>query len=343
MLNIKIEQASITDITADCIVNAANEYLLPGGGVCGAVFQEAGYDELKEACERIGYCETGSAVATLGYLLKARYIIHAVGPQYIDGHHGEAEKLYSCYQSALALARQKGCASIVFPLISSGIYGYPKKEAWIVAVKAIRDYFEAHPNTGITVIFSIPDQNVLAMGEAILKGQDDATDSVTQQDEDFVFFWREDEPNGMFSQWYKAPFVAEGITYPTCEHYMMAKKALLFEDMRCYLGIMSADSPEDCKNIGRMVGNFDSIAWAKCSEEVVFNANLAKFSQHPQLKKALLATGSAILAEASPYDQIWGIGFSADDAESKKPEKWTGQNKLGNVLMRVRETLRKTM
>lgn len=135
-----IVRNDITEIDTDAIVNAANTSLRPGGGVCGAIFAAAGYDLMKEACERIGHCETGNAVITDGFKLKARYVIHTPGPYYQDGQHGEEEKLYSCYKSALGLAKKYGLGSIAFPLISSGIYGYTKKQALCVATKAIMDF-----------------------------------------------------------------------------------------------------------------------------------------------------------------------------------------------------------
>lgn len=103
-------------------------HLWAGGGVCGAIFKEAGYNELTDACTKIGHCDTGNAVITPGFQLKAKYIIHAVGPQWHGGSHNKEHLLRKCYQTALLLARDNGCKSIGFPLISSGIYGYPKKE-----------------------------------------------------------------------------------------------------------------------------------------------------------------------------------------------------------------------
>ena len=104
MSSIKIQRISIVDLDTDAIVNAANSALWAGGGVCGAIFEAAGYEKLQRACERIGHCDIGSAVITPGYALKAKYIIHAVGPIYSDGRHGEAEMLYNAYKKSLELA-----------------------------------------------------------------------------------------------------------------------------------------------------------------------------------------------------------------------------------------------
>lgn len=135
-----IVRNDITKMETDAIVNAANSNLLPGGGVCGAIFAAAGYDALSRECSGIGYCETGDAVITSGYNLKAKYIIHTPGPVYRDGKHGEEKLLFSCYKRSLELAKARHLKSISFPLISSGIYGYPKKEALSVATEAIREF-----------------------------------------------------------------------------------------------------------------------------------------------------------------------------------------------------------
>lgn len=130
----------ITMMKTDAIVNAANERLLAGGGVCGAIFAAAGVDELQRECDKIGFCKTGDAVITKGYNLPSKYIIHTVGPIYGKNPSKEEKELYSCYERSLALAKENRLHSIAFPLISSGIYGYPKAEALKIATKAIRDF-----------------------------------------------------------------------------------------------------------------------------------------------------------------------------------------------------------
>ncbi|MBO4218580.1 MAG: macro domain-containing protein [Erysipelotrichaceae bacterium] len=138
---LSIIHGDITEQKCDAIVNAANTWLQAGGGVCGAIFEKAGRQQLQQLCDQIGGCPTGSAVYTDGLQL-CRYIIHAVGPVYQDGEHGEPEQLYSTYASSLDLAEQLKIESIAFPLISSGIYGYPRDEALQIAVKAIGDHLE---------------------------------------------------------------------------------------------------------------------------------------------------------------------------------------------------------
>ena len=157
----------------------------------------------------------------------------------------------------------------------------------------------------------------------------------------FLFFWHEYEENGFLSQWYHAPFTVEGVTYQTCEQFMMAKKALLFGDFGKYSQIMNERDPKKDKALGKTVANFDHDFWNSCNEEIVYNANLAKFSQNPELKEALLATGDKILVEASPYDKIYGIGLEASDPAARDPQKWKGTNLLGSTLCRVREALRR--
>ena len=132
----------ITKLETDVIVNAANSQLLAGGGVCGAIFTAAGADKLQAECNKIGHCDIGSAVITKGYDLPAKYVIHTVGPIYGQNPKEEENQLYSCYESSLNLAKDKKLKSIAFPLISSGIYGYPKAEALKIATKAIKDFLE---------------------------------------------------------------------------------------------------------------------------------------------------------------------------------------------------------
>jgi O-acetyl-ADP-ribose deacetylase (regulator of RNase III) len=130
-------KGDITLETVDAVVNAANEALAGGGGVDGAIHRAAGARELHAACAGLGGCPTGEAKATPGFNLAARWIIHAVGPRYHGGKHGEAALLASCYRRALEVADELGARSIAFPAISTGIYGYPSAEAAAIAVETI--------------------------------------------------------------------------------------------------------------------------------------------------------------------------------------------------------------
>ncbi|MBW3089775.1 macro domain-containing protein [Bifidobacterium miconisargentati] len=134
----------ITTMRTDVIVNAANTRLLMGGGVCGAIFQAAGARRMQEACDRLSPIRTGQAVATPGFDLSARYVIHTAGPVWQGGSHDEERLLRACYRNSLELARSLGCASIAFPLISAGIYGYPRIEAQAVAVDEIRRFLDGN-------------------------------------------------------------------------------------------------------------------------------------------------------------------------------------------------------
>ncbi len=168
MSSITIQNISITELTTDVIVNAANEELMAGGGVCGAIFEAAGYNELEQACAAIGGCKTGNAVLTLGFKLPAKYIIHAVGPIWTDGEHNEPKLLYSAYKQALLVAKDHGCHSIGFPLISAGIYGYPVDQAWRKAIQACKDFIDNNPDYSISIIFAVIDDKIMEIGENVL-------------------------------------------------------------------------------------------------------------------------------------------------------------------------------
>jgi O-acetyl-ADP-ribose deacetylase (regulator of RNase III) len=135
---VRVVTADITTLPVDAIVNAANSSLLGGGGVDGAVHRAAG-PELLEACRELDGCPTGQAKITPGFRLPARWVIHAVGPVWRGGGQGEPELLASCYREALRLAREVGAESVAFPSISTGVYGYPKREAAEIAVATCAD------------------------------------------------------------------------------------------------------------------------------------------------------------------------------------------------------------
>ncbi|HZE99066.1 MAG TPA: macro domain-containing protein [Planctomycetota bacterium] len=153
--SIEFIQGDITQVAADAIVNAANSELEAGSGVCGAILK-AGGASIFEECRRIGGCPPGSAVATGAGTLKAKFVFHAVGPVY-HGREKDVEQLASCHLKCLDLALVKGCRSIAFPAISTGVYGYPVAEASVIAVGSVHGWLLNHPDGVDRVIFALFD------------------------------------------------------------------------------------------------------------------------------------------------------------------------------------------
>ena len=147
-----VAEGDITAFAVDAIVNAANSSLLGGGGVDGAIHRAAGPDLLAE-CRMLGGCPTGEARITKGYRLKARHVIHTVGPVWHGGGHGEAELLAACYTNSLALAAEHGLATLAFPAISTGVYGYPVADAATVAAETVRGFLTDRPGSVTDVTF----------------------------------------------------------------------------------------------------------------------------------------------------------------------------------------------
>lgn len=151
----------------------------------------------------------------------------------------------------------------------------------------------------------------------------------------FVFFW-----NGIYSQWYRAPFSIDGVRFVTCEQYMMYKKALVFGDEEIANKILETEYPDEQKALGKLVKGFDRAIWDQNCFSIVYEGNLAKFSQNPELKEELLATGDRVIVEASPYDFIWGIRMGEDNKDLESPSQWRGLNLLGFAIMTVRNQLK---
>jgi ribA/ribD-fused uncharacterized protein len=156
-----------------------------------------------------------------------------------------------------------------------------------------------------------------------------------RETEKYVLFW-----SGIYSQWYAAPMTINGTKYNTCEQYMMYQKALLFEDEEVANAIMRETNPRNQKALGRKIRNFDDQKWKQNCMRIVYEANLAKFTQNPELRAALLSTGDKILVEASPKDFIWGIGMHYDDEGVENPANWKGTNLLGQALTLVKHEIK---
>ena len=158
---------------------------------------------------------------------------------------------------------------------------------------------------------------------------------------EYLFFWGHQDKGtsitrACLSQWYPASFEVEGVCYPTAEHWMMAEKARLFRDQEALEAILAAEDPRDVKRAGRGVRGFDQGIWEQHRFDIVAQGNLRKFEQNPDLLSWLLGTGDRVLVEASPRDQVWGIGVGAQNPDARDPRKWRGLNLLGFALMEAR-------
>lgn len=182
------------------------------------------------------------------------------------------------------------------------------------------------------------------MNAVLIKSQQYNIADLKENDE-FLFFWGHHSPKtemltrACLSQWWPSPFVENNITYQTAEHYMMAKKALLFNDQDVFEKILTKKSPKDVKDLGRQIRNFDVANWDAHKFDIVKQGNLLKFSQNEALRAFLLQTKSKVLVEASPVDEIWGIGLAEDHVDAKIPKHWKGLNLLGFALMEVRDEI----
>lgn len=212
---LKLIRQDITRLDVDAVVNAANEDLRPGGGVCGAIFSAAGFDDLKAACEAIGHVDTGSAVATPGFALRARHVIHTAGPVWHGGGYGERELLASCYRSSLNLAFELGDMSIAFPLISSGIYGYPSAEALAVAVGEIRAFLMEQPDMQVTLCLF--NRNVTTLTQGLFGQIEQFIDDTYVDSSPFARDRRTNLPDGVAPQ--QAAPAASRPPYPPAAAY----------------------------------------------------------------------------------------------------------------------------
>lgn len=184
---------------------------------------------------------------------------------------------------------------------------------------------------------------VLSKKKDNLKHQEIFIDSV-QKESQFIFFWGHQSSNyeitkSCFSQWWPCKFIFEGITYSSTEQWMMAEKARIFSDREILEDILQTNDPKLIKELGRRIAFFDEEVWNIRKYDVVYEGNYLKFSQNESLKSYLLSTGNKVIVEASPYDNVWGIGMKQQDEGISDPKNWKGENLLGFVLMEVRKAL----
>lgn len=156
--------------------------------------------------------------------------------------------------------------------------------------------------------------------------------------EKFFYFW-----SGPFSQWAKSPFVINGEKYNCAEQYMMAEKARVFKDWATEQKIMSADTPDLQKSLGRMVRPFDEQVWFSVAKRIVYTGNYFKFTQNKKYFDELLDTDGYTLVEASPVDRLWGIGLAENDERARSRDTWQGKNWLGEILTNLREDLKNNL
>ena len=350
MSSIAIQKTSIVDLDTDAIVNAANEGLWAGGGVCGAIFRAAGHDQLQEACIRISHCATGSAVITPGFNLKAKYIIHAVGPVWRGGNQDEPKLLYGVYRKSLELAQQNGCRSIGFPLISAGIFGYPIDKAWRKAIQACNDFIQKHPDCDVDIVFAVLDDNIIKVGKATLDEiapqfcavtrSENETLKIGDRQVEAVFFHKPEEPYGFLSNWYSADIIVDGKRFSSTEQYIMYRKCMILGDEAAAKQVMTTDDPGQQQAIGRNARNYHNTVWDGVCQVVAMRGLLAKFSQHDDLRQKLLETGNAYLVECARSDRRWACGIGLYDDNRRDIDRWKGKNILGFALMEVRKSMR---
>lgn len=219
-------------------------------------------------------------------------------------------------------------------MISAGIYGYPKEETWKISIKSTNDFIAAHAEYDIDVTFAVIDTEILAMGKQIL------SNTRTESDNKFVFFYHEFDENGYMSNWYKSDFIVNGKKYCCNEQYMMEQKVLLFGDTETAEKIMHETDQMTIKNLGKAAKGFNERIWNGNKQIIMYRGLMAKFTQNVELRETLVSTGNAILVEASPTDHVWGIEMSADDPDALDMNKWKGENLLGFALMAVRYELK---
>ena len=257
---LQIIRNDITKIECDAIVNAANSSLLGGGGVDGAIHKAAGKGLLLE-CMKLGGCKTGDAKITGAYKLPCKYVIHTVGPKWNGGNHGEKELLESCYKKSLRLALDNKCESVAFPLISSGVYGYPKDQALKVAIDMISGFLIEHDMLIYIVIF---DRASFSIGEKLLA---DITSYIDDKYVDTHFIYRRTERN----TWGESTTLAETQVLGAEESDGCAE---LFPPVQASMAMSKAASLDDV--LGQIDESFSEMLLRKIDEKGMTDAQCYK-------------------------------------------------------------------
>lgn len=245
---------------------------------------------------------------------------------------------------------ENGCHSIGFPLISSGIFGYPIDGAWRKAIQACKEFLEKNPNYGLSIIFAILQDDIAQTGEKtianiapdfMLSPNSKTKDNlyINAKKMDAIFFHKPEEPDGYLSNWYKSPFVLDGIHFSSVEQYIMYQKCKIFSDNDSANAILATNDPETQQTIGRNAKGFIQNVWLGTRQIIAMRGLYAKFTQNDDLKEKLLSTGNAVLVECAQSDRNWACGISLKSEDRFYANRWLGENNLGFALMEVRRYL----
>ena len=258
--------------------------------------------------------------------------IPVAAPDYAGRPHDTAG-LTACYHGALDAALRAGCRTVALPTLGTD-RGWPPQFAVPAALVAAESWRAGHPDAALAVTLCAPDRRCYELYQEFAVTERDGLCAGL-----VVGFFHEYGPNGWFSNWYPAVFTMDGVTYLNAEQYLMRQKALCCGDEDTARRVMENPDPKTVKLLGRAITPYDEEKWAAAREEIIYRGLLAKFGQNSGLKRQLLATGGAPIAECSPNDRIWGIGLALDDPRYQDPGQWQGENILGRALMRVRDAL----
>jgi ribA/ribD-fused uncharacterized protein len=322
-----ITEGDIVKAGTDAIVNAANPNLSDGAGVTGAIFKAAG-PELARHTAKLGGCQTGQALLTPAFQLypPTRFIIHAVGPVYEEYTPVEAVKLLSgAYRSSLELAALNGIKRIAFPAISTGIYGFPQKMAAAVALRTVLNFVREAPHSLEEIKFVVRGDQALTLYRLEL-AQLLAQLPAEVTGDDTIYFYDKEEPYYEFTNFAPYGFFSNNTFWKTGEHYFQAQK---FPKMALYEEIRQAATPSAAFELAHRNFRRQRPDWDQVRVDVMREALQLKFDANPPLKELLLSTGDRPLVEASEEDAFWGFGADRQ-----------GQNKLGQLLMELRDRYR---